>query len=63
MAMMNIRGVVMSVFQNIMDMNMRMRLPGSHDELFMLVVSIIMYMSMLVNRTLMNMYMFVIFHP
>jgi len=62
MAMLNVRRVVMGVFQNIMGMNMRMRLPGTFDNMFMLVVSIIMCMSVLVNNILMNVYMIVIFH-
>jgi|GEM_PF-4764075 len=60
--MMNVRRMVMGVFQNIMSMNMRMRLPGTFDNIFMLVVSIIMCMSVLVNNILMNVYMIVIFH-
>jgi len=60
--MMNVRGMVMGVFQNIMSMNMRMRLPVTFDNMFMLVVSILMCMSVLVNNILMNVYMIVIFH-
>ena len=62
MAMMNVRRVVMGVYQNFMGMNMRMRLPSTFDNMFMNVVSIIMCMSVLVNNILMNVYMIVIFY-
>ena len=62
MAMLNVWRVVMGVFQNIMDMNMRMRSPGTFNNMFMQVVSIMMYMSVVVNNILMNVHMIVFFH-